>query len=75
MEYLLNELSIENVNPSELYLYILVDKFLSSHIRELLFLTKNGQNRILYVRDHSFLVLPNIPVSFKNVSRGRFFGN
>lgn len=37
MEYLLNELSIENVNPSELYLYILVDKFLSSHIRELFF--------------------------------------
>lgn len=39
------------------------------------FLNQNGQNSILYVRDHSFLVLPNIPVSLKNVSRGRFFGN
>lgn len=44
MEYLLNELSIENVNPSELYLYILVDKFLFSHIRELFFFfTKMGR--------------------------------
>lgn len=70
MEFLLNVINVEN-SPSELYLYTVVVKFLSSHIR-VFFFYQNGQNSILYVRDHSSLVLPSIPVSIKNISRGHF---
>lgn len=43
MECLLNVINVENVSPSELYLYTVVDKFLSSHIREFFFFTKMGR--------------------------------